>query len=115
MQIDDGIFVGPLPKDHEDQGSRSDDGENHDEVRFEPIVALSFVEDDLERSQAKGYEAETDVVDFGFAEFAAMEIWRAQRAGFCAGDHGCVDGAGFRGKQDLRAKSAAASPARGAS
>ncbi len=28
------------------------------------------------RSQAQGYEAETDVVDFGFAEFAAMEIWR---------------------------------------
>ena len=51
----------------------SDQRESHDEVRFEPIVALAFVENDLQSAQAEGYEAEADVVDFGFAELAAPE------------------------------------------
>ncbi len=40
---------------------------------FEPIVALAFVEDDLQGSQTQGYKAEADVVDGGFAQLAALE------------------------------------------
>src|SRR5208282_1412127 len=76
MQIDDGIFVGPLPEDHEDQGDGSDGGKDHDKVRLEPIVALTLVEDNLQGSQAEGHEAQPDVVNFGFAELAAPEIGR---------------------------------------
>ncbi len=54
----------------------ADHGKNHDEVRFEPVVALAFVEDDLQRSQAERDKAEADVVDLGFAQLAAVEIWR---------------------------------------
>ena len=50
----------------EDQGSGGDHGESHDEVGFEPIVALAFVEDDLQSAQAERDEAEADVVDVWF-------------------------------------------------
>ncbi len=48
MQIDDGILVPPLPDDDEDQRGCGDQGEDEDEVGFEPIVALAFVEDNLQ-------------------------------------------------------------------
>ena len=76
MQIDDGIFVRPLPYDDEDQGDGRYQGKDHDEVRFEPIIALALVEDDLQGSQTESDEAEAYVVDFGFAELAALEIGR---------------------------------------
>ena len=60
----------------EDQRGGGDDGEDDDEVRFKPVVALALVEDDLQSAQAKRNEAETDVIDFGFAELAALEIGR---------------------------------------
>src|SRR5580700_2277428 len=76
MQIDDGILVLPFPEDDEDYRGCGYQRENHDEVRFEPIVALALVEDNLQGSEAKGNETETDVIDFGFAELAALEIRR---------------------------------------
>ena len=45
-------------------------------MRFEPIIALALIEDNLQSSQAEGNEAEADVIDFGFAELAALEIGR---------------------------------------
>src|ERR1700683_2389002 len=45
-------------------------------MRFEPIIALAFVEDNLQSSEAEGAEAKADVIDFGFAELAALQIRR---------------------------------------
>jgi hypothetical protein len=53
MQVDDGILVPPLPEDHEDQRHHRDGAQPDDEVRFEPVFALPFVEDHLQRSQAE--------------------------------------------------------------
>src|SRR5208282_4612501 len=76
MQIDDWILVLPLPENHKDQGDSGDEREDHNEVRFEPIIALPLVENNLQGSKAKGHEAEADVIDFGFTELAAPEIGR---------------------------------------
>src|ERR1700731_3141089 len=76
MQIDDGVLVPPLPDNNEDQGSRCDQRKHNDEAGFEPIVALTLVEDNLKRSQPQRYKTEADVVDFRFAKFAALEVGR---------------------------------------
>src|ERR1017187_3169335 len=76
MQIDDGILVPPLPEDYEDQGGCGYGGKYDDEVGFKPVVALALVEDDLQSSEAERYKAEADVIDFGFAELATLEIGR---------------------------------------
>src|SRR5713101_9445260 len=66
----------PFPYHDEDQRCSADYGEDHDEVGFEPIFALTFVEDHLQRSHAQSHEAEADVVDLGLAQLAAPEIGR---------------------------------------
>src|SRR5580658_7765759 len=45
-------------------------------MRFEPIIALTFVEDNLQSSQAQCHKTEADIVDLGFTELAALEIGR---------------------------------------
>ncbi len=42
----------------------------------EPIIALSFVEDDLQGAESQGHKAQADVVDGGFFKLAAFEIRR---------------------------------------
>src|SRR5208283_2025982 len=76
MQVDDGVFVVPLPEDGKDQRRGRDHAQPYDEVRFEPVFALSFVEDHLQCSQAERDKTEADEVDPAFAQFAALEIWR---------------------------------------
>src|SRR5262249_13956339 len=76
MQVDDRIFMSPFPDDHKDQRSCGDQLEGDDEIRFESIVALNFIENDLQRTQTERYESQADVVDFCFTELAAAEVWR---------------------------------------
>src|SRR3984885_15122378 len=76
MQVDDGIFMMPLPEDDKDQRRGRDDGQPQNEVRFEPVIALTFVEDDLKGSEAERDETEAGVVDAGFAKLAALEVGR---------------------------------------
>src|SRR5579871_1435456 len=76
MQIDDRIFVPPLPDNDEDQGGRADQRQRNDEVGFEPVIALSFVEDDLQGSKSKRDKSQADVVDASLFEFAALEVRR---------------------------------------
>src|SRR5271157_2467386 len=76
MEVDDGVFLVPLPEDDKDQRHGGDDGQPYDEVRLEPVFALSFVEDHLQGSEAECDQAESDVVDFGFTELATLEIRR---------------------------------------
>ena len=42
------------------------DRENHDEVRLEPVFALSFVEHDLQRAQPQRNETQPDVINLEF-------------------------------------------------
>src|SRR5579862_8331012 len=76
MQIDDRVLVTPLPNKYKDQGRRSSQCQSDDEIRLEPIVTLTFIEDNLQSSESQGDETEAYVVDAGFAEFAAFEIRR---------------------------------------
>src|SRR5467141_1360037 len=76
MQVDDRIFVVPLPEDNKDQRRDGDYGQRYDEIRFEPIVALPFVEDHLQGSKSERDETESGVVNSGFFQFAALEIRR---------------------------------------
>ena len=66
----------PLPKDDEDQRRGGDHAQHYDEVRFEPVFALSFVEDHLQRSEAERDQAQSDVVNPGFAQLAALHVGR---------------------------------------
>src|ERR1700694_3157053 len=80
MQVYDGVFVVPLPEDDEDQRHGGDHGQRQNEMRLEPVIALSFVENNLQRSEAERDQAETDVVDLRFAQLAALEIRRILNA-----------------------------------
>src|SRR5579859_363647 len=76
MQINDRVLVRPLPKNNEDQRRNADDRENQDEMRLEPILALSLIENYLESSKSQGYKAEANVIDVGFAQLPALQIGR---------------------------------------
>src|SRR5438445_9599246 len=76
MQVDDGVFVVPLPEDYKDQRRDGDHGQRYDEIRFEPIVALPFIEDHLQGSKSERDETESGVIDASFTQFAALEIRR---------------------------------------
>jgi len=77
MQIDDGVLVPPLPEDYENQRDRGDHGKDQDKVRCEPIIALTLVENNLQSSQAQGYETQANIVDGSFSELAALEVRRS--------------------------------------
>src|SRR6266849_6113774 len=76
MQVDDGVFVAPLPKNYEDQRRDGDHGQRYDEIRFEPVVALPFIEDHLQGSKPERDETESGVINAGFTQFPALEIRR---------------------------------------
>src|SRR4029077_12548578 len=74
VEIDDGIFVSPLPDHYEDQGGCANDGKSDDEVRFKPVFALTFVENNLQSAEAECHKSQPNVVNVSFAEFAALEV-----------------------------------------
>src|ERR1700730_4864987 len=76
MQIDDGILVVPLPENHKDQSRGRDNRKHQDEMRFKPVLALTFIEDYLQRAQAQRNQTEPDVIDASFAQLAALQVGR---------------------------------------
>src|SRR5882757_6678358 len=76
MEIDDGVFVSPLPNDHEDQGRRANQRKRDNKIRLEPVVALPLVENNLQSTQPQGHKSEPNIVDVSFTELAALEIRR---------------------------------------
>ena len=66
MQVDHRVFVLPFPIDEKQQRGSRDDREGQNEVRLEPVVALSFIQDNLQRAQTQSHQAEADVVDSRF-------------------------------------------------
>src|SRR5579864_2611379 len=63
MQVHDRFFLQQLPNDRADEPGGADDAGPDDEVGAEPIVALTFVEDDLKKSEADAKEGDADVID----------------------------------------------------
>jgi hypothetical protein len=61
--VDDRIVVDDFPYDERDQAQSGGDGECHNHARPEPVVALTFIEHELERSQSDRNEDEADIVD----------------------------------------------------
>ena len=43
-------------------------------MRFKPVFTLTFIEHDLQGSQAEGHESQAYVVDMGLADSAATKI-----------------------------------------
>ena len=54
VEIDHRLLLSQFPEHHAHQAHRRQDGERHDEIRGEPVVALPFVEHDFERTQTRG-------------------------------------------------------------
>ena len=50
--VDHGILLEVLPDDGSDNSDRSDHGEGENEVGLQPVVTLSFVENDLQTAKA---------------------------------------------------------------
>ena len=76
MQINDGIFVEPFPETDTDESHNTNGGHGDDEVRAEPIVALTFIENDLQCAEAQREEAEADVIDFEAFAFFLLHVRR---------------------------------------
>ena len=57
MQINDWVLARPFPVNDEQQRRRRDERKGDDEVRFEPVIALAFVQNHLQRSEAEGNES----------------------------------------------------------
>src|ERR1700730_6211426 len=74
MEIDDGILVVPLPDQDTEQGRRADCRHNHDEMRPEPVIALTFVQDNLQRSEAQGQQSQSDVIDLETSTLSLLHI-----------------------------------------
>ncbi len=62
-EVHDGPRLAQFVEHGEDQGHRRDDGEEDDEVGGEPVLALPLVQDDLQRGQAQGEDADAEVVE----------------------------------------------------
>ena len=66
MQIYDGIFMPPLPDGHEHKRRYADQCQSDDEIRLEPVIALAFIEHNLQSAEAERDQAQADIVDFQF-------------------------------------------------
>ena len=66
VQVDYRVFAGPFPVDEKQQRADCNDREDHDKMRFKPVVALSFVQDNLQRTQAQSHQTQANVVDLCF-------------------------------------------------
>ena len=76
VQVDDRIFLPPLPVDQKQQRAGCDHRQHHDKVRLEPVVALSFIQDNLQRAQTQGHQTQANVVDLGFRKLLALHLRR---------------------------------------
>ena len=63
MQVYNWILGATLPQEESYSGNQRDGSESRDEVRFEPIVFLAFVEHDLETANRERDQRQPDVVD----------------------------------------------------
>ena len=60
--------------DHEIPVPLADHREHDDEIRLQPVIALAFIENNLQSAETKRHQAQADVVDLEFVDLAALEI-----------------------------------------
>src|ERR1700678_103691 len=76
MQVDDGIFLVPLPENDKDQRGGGNYRQPNDEMRIKPVVTLAFIEDHLQSSEAERNKAKPGVVDMGFFQLSPLKVGR---------------------------------------
>ena len=79
MKVNDGVLVVPFPEDDGYQSHGADGG--HDatnKVRAEPVVALPFIEHDLQRAKAERQQPETNVINAEVLA-ASLSSYKADR------------------------------------
>ena len=52
-----------LPINHQDERNHGRDGEENDEVRGEPVVLLTLVEQELKRTESQAQQAEAQEIE----------------------------------------------------
>ena len=62
LQIDERVFLPPLPPDKRDHAADKEEGEEADEIGGEPIVLLALVEHNLQAAHGDGEETEADII-----------------------------------------------------
>ncbi len=77
-EVDDGVFMIPLPDGEGDEGDDCEDGAEANRGVTEPILLLALVEGELKEADAEGDESKAHEVDLGvFGLLAAqLEMWR---------------------------------------
>src|ERR1700688_1997918 len=83
MQVDNRIFVPPLPKYDKDERGGCDHRQHHDEIGFEPVVALTFIQYHLQCAESESNETQTDVVNVSLTQLAALKIRRILNKPLC--------------------------------
>ncbi len=61
-QVDERIFLPPLPHDEADDADDEEEREEADEARGEPVVLFALVEHDLQAAHGEGEEGQAHVV-----------------------------------------------------
>src|SRR5262249_9865075 len=61
--VNDRIFLEVLPNDGSNDADTGDYRKGQNEIGLEPVVALSFIENDLKAAEAYSHQRETDVID----------------------------------------------------
>src|SRR4051812_31132414 len=76
MEIDDRFLLPQLPPHYPGETKGPYHRERHDVVRPEPIVALPFVQHNLERSQSQRQQSESYIIQLHAAERSTRQIGR---------------------------------------
>ncbi len=71
-EIDDGMFGRELADDEAGDTDDREHGQDHDEVRAEPVVLLALVEHDLQAANADRQQADAPVVDAALCSVAKI-------------------------------------------
>ena len=61
-QVDERIFLVPLPDEEADDADDEECGEDADEGRGEPVILFALIEHDLEAAHGQGEKTEADVI-----------------------------------------------------
>src|ERR1700688_1898669 len=66
----------PFPKYDKDERGGCDHRQYHNEIGFEPVVALTFIQYHLQRAEPESNETQTDVINVSLTQLAALEVRR---------------------------------------
>ena len=79
-EIHDGVLAREFPDDRANQPHDGNHRAADDEVRAEPIIALAFIQDHLEKTQAHTQQPQPDVINPQAAQASANQVGRVVRS-----------------------------------